>query len=82
MSFGWKVLVPVSFINIVFTGFVRFYNLHWSVLTAISFITIGIIFYLIYKAPQHSREKNTIRIVSAKEAINSPPENYGDINVR
>jgi NADH-quinone oxidoreductase subunit H len=82
MSFGWKILVPVSFVNIVFTGFVRFYNLHWSVLTALSLITIGIIFYLIYRAPQHSREKNSIRVVSAKEAINSPPENYGDINVR
>ncbi|MCH2311666.1 MAG: NADH-quinone oxidoreductase subunit NuoH [SAR202 cluster bacterium] len=82
MSFGWKVLVPVSFINIVFTGFVRFYNLHWSILTIVSLITIGIIFYLIYKAPQQSRETNSIRIVAAKDAVNNPPENYGDVNVR
>lgn len=82
MSFGWKVLVPVSFINIVFTGLIRFYNLHWSILTALSLITIGVIFYLIYKIPQHSFKKDSIRIISAKDAANNPPENYGDINVR
>ena len=82
MSFGWKVLVPVSFINIVFTGLIRFYNLHWSILTALSLISIGVIFYLIYKTPQHSLKKDSIRIISAKDAANNPPENYGDINVR
>ena len=82
MSFGWKVLVPVSFINIVFTGLIRFYNLHWSILTTLSLISIGVIFYLIYKTPQHSLKKDSIRIVSAKDAANNPPENYGDINVR
>ena len=82
MSFGWKVLVPVSFINIIFTGLIRFYNLHWSILTALSLISIGVIFYLIYKTPQHSFKKDSIRIISAKDAANNPPENYGDINVR
>ena len=82
MSFGWKVLVPVSFINIIFTGFIRFYNLHWSILTALSLISIVVIFYLIYKTPQHSLKKDSIRIVSAKDAANNPPETYGDINVR
>ena len=82
MSFGWKVLVPVSFINIVFTAIVRFYNLHWSILTAISLISIGVIFYLIYKTPQQFRKKDSIRIISAKDAANNPPENYGDVNVR
>ena len=82
MSFGWKVLVPVSFINIVFTGLIRFYNLHWSILTALCLISIGVIFYLIYKTPQHSLKKDSIRIISAKDAANNPPENYGDINVR
>lgn len=82
MSFGWKVLVPVSFINIVFTAIIRFYNLHWSILTVISLISIGIIFYLIYKTPQKSHKKNSIRIISAKDAVNNPPKNYGDINVR
>ena len=27
-------------------------------------------------------ETNSIRIVAAKDAVNNPPENYGDVNVR
>ena len=76
------IYMKPTVINIVFSGFVRFYNLHWSILTIVSLITIGIIFYLIYKAPQQSRETNSIRIVAAKDAVNNPPENYGDVNVR
>mgnify|MGYP001062142179 CR=1 FL=1 len=82
MSFGWKVLVPVSFINIIFTGIVQFYNLHWSILTLLSLISIFVISYLIYKRPNASYKQNSIKIVPAKDATELPPENYGESNAR
>lgn len=82
MSFGWKVLVPVSFINIIFTGIVKFYNLHWSILTLLSLISIFVISYLIYKRPNASYKQNSIKIVPAKDATELPPENYGESNAR
>ncbi|MCI0440839.1 MAG: NADH-quinone oxidoreductase subunit NuoH [Chloroflexi bacterium] len=77
MAFGWKLLVPLSFVNIVITGIALFYGWpKWSLLLMSLVILIGT-FYLIAKRPGTSLERNTVRVVPARE-LRSPAEPASD----
>ena len=65
MSFGWKLLVPLSFLNIIATGVVLFYGWELWTLTAISLVLLGGTAYIIRKNPGTSIERDTVRVVSA-----------------
>ena len=73
MAFGWKLLVPLSFINIVITGVVLFYGWHWSALTAMSLVLLAGTFYILFKRPGASRERTTVTVHPARSARPSPP---------
>jgi NADH-quinone oxidoreductase subunit H len=68
MAFGWKVLVPASFLNIVLTGIVLYYGWHWSLLTVMSSLTLAAIGYVIYRRPGTDVRQDTVRVVSARDA--------------
>ncbi len=56
MAFAWKVVVPLSFLNIVITGIYMFYGWPWWSLTLMSLALTSVIGYLIYRflsAPAH-----------------------------
>ena len=72
MSFGWKMLVPLSFINIVITGIVLFYGWPLWTLTVLSLVLLGGTFYLIVKNPGTSIERHTVT-VHAIRATAQPP---------
>ena len=60
MSFGWKMLVPLSFLNIVATGVVLFYGWPLWVLTIISLVLLGGTVYVIVRRPGSRVERNTV----------------------
>ena len=62
MSFGWKLLVPLSFINIVVTGIVLFYGWPLWTLTILSLVLLGGTFYLIAAAPGTKMERHTVTV--------------------
>ena len=69
MSFAWKLLVPLSFINIIITGLFLFYG--WPVwsLTLMSVPFLLGTFYIIYKKSSPYTKKNTVTIYPAKWTI-------------
>ena len=60
MSFGWKMLVPLSFLNIIATGVVLFYGWPLWVLTIISLVLLGGTVYVIVRRPGSRVERNTV----------------------
>ncbi len=62
MSFGWKLLVPLSFINIVITGIVLFYGWPLWTLTILSLVLLGGTFYLIAANPGTRMERDTVTV--------------------
>ena len=67
MTFGWKMLVPLSFINIVITGVVLFYGWHWSTLTLMSLIVLATTLYIIRRQTGTKDERFSVRIHPASE---------------
>ena len=65
MSFGWKMLVPLSFLNIVATATVLFYGWPLWVLTAISLVLLGGTVYIIFRRPRPEAERGTVTVRSA-----------------
>ncbi len=65
MAFGWKLLVPLSFINIVLVGVVLFYGWPLWVLTLLSVITLAMTFYIIVRNAGTRMERNTVSVYSA-----------------
>jgi len=65
MSFGWKMLVPLSFINIVLTAVVLFYGLPLWVLTVMSLILLGGTFFIISRNAGTKLERHTVKVYSA-----------------
>jgi NADH-quinone oxidoreductase subunit H len=65
MSFGWKMLVPLSFVNIVLTAVVLFYGFPMWVLTIVSLIVLGGTFYIIARHPGTNLERHTVKVYSA-----------------
>ena len=62
MSFGWKLLVPLSFVNIVVTGIVLFYGWPLWTLTILSLVLLGGTFYLIAANPGTRMKRHTVTV--------------------
>ena len=62
MSFGWKLLVPLSFVNIVVTGIVLFYGWPLWTLTILSLVLLGGTFYLIAANPGTRMERHSVTV--------------------
>ena len=73
MSFGWKLLVPLSFVNIVITGIVLFYDWPLWALTLMSLILLGGTFYLIFKHPGTNLERMTVTVYPVHATHSDPP---------
>ena len=73
MSFGWKLLVPLSFVNIVITGIVLFYGWPLWALTLMSLILLGGTFYLIFKHPGTNLERMTVTVYPVHATHSDPP---------
>ncbi|MBM3944213.1 MAG: NADH-quinone oxidoreductase subunit NuoH [SAR202 cluster bacterium] len=67
MSFSWKVLVPLSFANILFTGIVLYYDLGRWVLTILSLLSLAAAFYLVFNKYGNLKKRNTVRVYSVRE---------------
>ena len=65
MAFGWKLLVPLSFLNIVATAVVMFYGWPLWTLTLISLVLLGGTAYIIFRRPGARLERNTVTVYSA-----------------
>ena len=65
MAFGWKMLVPLSFVNIVITGIVLFYGWPLWALTLMSVGLLGGTFYVIFKHPGTSLERSSVTVYPA-----------------
>ena len=65
MSFGWKLLVPLSFLNIISTAIVLFYDWPLWSLTIISLVLLGCTVYIIFRNPGTNMRRDTVHIVSA-----------------
>lgn len=66
MSFGWKALVPLSFVNIVITGVVQFYGWHWSLIT-VSSVACLVGGVLIRRRVAARDRGSSVRVLSARE---------------
>ena len=73
MVFGWKILVPLSFLNILITGCVLFYEFHWTVLSFISCTILISTAFLIKRVAGFKTKKMTITIHSARDLRKSVP---------
>ena len=62
MSFGWKVLVPLSFLNIIITAFYLFYGWPTWVLIIISFVIVITVFWLISKRMNNTKQEYTVSL--------------------
>ena len=67
MAFGWKILVPFSFLNIILTSFVLFYEWPLWVLSVLSLGSLSGIIYLITILPKLDKPELSISIFSANE---------------
>jgi len=68
MSFAWKLLVPLSFINIIITGIFLFYGWPFWSLTIMSLPFLLGAFYIIYKKSSSYTKHNTVQVYPAKWA--------------
>ena len=67
MSFGWKALVPLSFVNIVITGFVQFYGWHWSFITVSSVACLVGAALIRRRVAARDDDGRSVRVLSARE---------------
>ena len=67
MSFGWKLLIPMSFVNMMVTSAVLFYGLHLSVLSIISIAFLLFTFWAIKKNSGTKMKRNTVQVLSSKD---------------
>ncbi len=74
MAFGWKVLVPLSFVNIVITGIALFYGWHFLILTLMSIAILAATLYAIRRQDGSPEQRMTVRVVSAREVRRVRPE--------
>ena len=66
MSFGWKLLIPMSFVNMMVTSAVLFYGLHLSVLSIISISFLLFTFWAIKKNSGTKMKRNTVQVLSSE----------------
>ena len=74
MSFGWKLLVPLSFLNIIATGVVMFYGWPLWTLTVGSLVLLGATVYIIFRNPGTDMDRNTVRVIPAHDLMRSTPD--------
>jgi len=67
MAFGWKLLVPLSFLNIVITAVVLFYGMPLWILTGLSGILLVGAVCIIRFNSSSSMKRDTVRLVSARD---------------
>lgn len=67
MSFGWKALVPLSFVNIVITGVVQFYGWHWSFITVSSVACLVGAALIRRRVAARDGGGRSVRVLSARE---------------
>ena len=72
MSFGWKLLVPLSFLNIIATAVVLFYGWPLWSLSIISLLLLGGTVYIIFRNPGTDMRRETVRVVSARDLRRTP----------
>ena len=68
MSFGWKILVPISFLNIIITGFYLFYGWPTWVMSILSVTILATVFWLISKKMNNTRKEYTVHIYKPKSS--------------
>lgn len=73
MSFGWKLLVPLSFLNIILTAVVLFYGFPLWVLSLISFGLLAATFAVIRKNPGTNMERHTVHIIRGNDLKSLDP---------
>ena len=71
MAFGWKLLVPLSFLNVVITSVVLFYGFSHFVLSAISIFLTAVLFYMISNRSKKYDSGETVSVVSASQLRDS-----------
>jgi len=71
MAFGWKLLVPLSFLNVVITSVVLFYGFSHFVLSAISIFLTVVLFYMISNRSKKYDSGETVSVVSASQLRDS-----------
>ena len=49
MAFGWKVIIPVSFLNVAVTGVYMFYGWPWWSMSLMSLAILGVVGYAVYR---------------------------------
>lgn len=82
MTFSWKFLVPLSFINVVLTACVVFYGLSLWFLSVLSVLILSGGFWLMKKSAGLGSEYNTVTIVSSRELMeNVQPIHVADKDV-
>ncbi len=74
MSFGWKVLVPLSFVNIVITGTALFYGWHWSAITLGSVVLLTTTAFIIGRYPGRGTERMTVTVHPARVQAAAEPQ--------
>ena len=62
MSFGWKMLVPLSFINIILTGCYMFYGWPTWLMSIISVTILVSVFWLVSKRMNNTKKEYTVHI--------------------
>ena len=67
MAFGWQLLVPMSFVNIILTAFVIFYDFPLWVLSILSASTLLITLYIIHLRPGSKSKSSARKIIPASE---------------
>ena len=72
MAFGWKLLVPLSFVNIVVTGIVLFYGWPLWTLTLISLVLLGATFYAISRYAGTKMERMTVTVHQVRATWRKP----------
>ena len=69
MAFGWKLLAPLSFINIVITGIYLFYG--WPAWT-LSLMSLGLLiglFYIVFRRPATAIERKSVQVYPVKRGV-------------
>ena len=72
MAFGWKVLVPLSFINVVITGSVLFYKLPWPTLTALSCSILAVTYILVRRRAGAEKKLVSVKVYDTRNLRRIP----------
>ncbi|MBI4234560.1 MAG: NADH-quinone oxidoreductase subunit H, partial [Chloroflexi bacterium] len=67
MSLGWKVLVPLSFLNLVVTGFYLYYGWPGWVMTVLSLAMLAGVGVAVYRQVLAPQVRPTLDLVPARE---------------